>query len=219
MKRILRFLFPREDEKPSRAYDRVIAEKKERTSRLAAAHARLVAVTKRIEGDLFERRAEVARHHADARRSAQRDDDRRALELLEQMGRAKEGVKALEEELADVRREAETVERDLAEIRTGVRELEREKAESLARLESAAAKRAVRALLGDGAHAEDDRRLEGVRSLVARTTAEAALDRELDRGSFEPIEDPTARIELARLKAKLAAERPERGAELCLKPA
>jgi phage shock protein A len=92
----------------------------------------------------------------------------------------------------------------MAQINESIHDLRREKRESLAKITSAEVRKRLRKLLDETGDERNMRRLERVRSMVARASAEASLDDELsDDSSSLALIDPSARIELVRLKARL----------------
>lgn len=201
MKRFMfRLLHPRSNERPEEAFDGIIAERRKRYAELKEMVAKVLFLRNKLEASLFERRAEVARIHAQARTAARAGDDPRALLLLGRMRDAKARVAEAEEELCNVRREARAVKADLAEVRESIAMLQQERTESRAKLQSAEVRRALQTVRAETAEA--DRRLESVRALVARTSAEASLERELERGDVDELPDPTLRLELMRLRGR-----------------
>lgn len=195
-----RLLSPKRSERPEEAYDGVIAEQKKRYAELEEMVARVLFLRNKLEGALFERRAEVARIHAEARTAARAGDDPKALRLLDRMARAKARMAAAEEEIGEVRREARAVKSELAEVRESIAMLQQERTESVAKLESAHVRRALRDARAGTMRAEH--RLEAVRALVAQRSAEAALERELGTSEVDALPDPSRRIELMRLRGR-----------------
>jgi phage shock protein A len=195
-------LWPIKEERPEVTFDRIIGERQLRYRELRAAVVKILFLRNKLEGDLLERRAEIARIHAEARTAARSGQDRRAVMLLDRMHQLKERLADAEGQVDEIKREANSVAHDMARVNESIRDLEREKRESLARLTNAEVRRKLKKLLDEGHLDKDNRRLERVRMMVARAQAEAALDREIDDDPDELI-DPRARIELARMKARL----------------
>ncbi len=197
-------LIPKRDEAPEVAFNRVIGERQRRYYELKMAIAKILFLRNKLEADLRERRAEVARVHHEARSATRIGQDRRALALLERMNHLKGRLADAEAQVEEIKTEAALVTRDLARISESIRDLEREKRETLAKLTSADVRKRLRKLLSEANEERDNQRLEKVRAMVARASAEASLDRELgDDSSLLALADPSARIELARLKARL----------------
>jgi phage shock protein A len=196
-------LLPIKEEHPNVTFDRVIGERRRRYGELKSAVVKVLFLRNKLEGDLLERRAEIARVHHEARSAARVGQDRRALALIERMNHLKDRLAHAEEQLDEIKREAGLVTEDMARINDAIRELEREKRESLARLSAAEVRKRIRELLDDSGDDRDARRLERVRTMVARASAEAALDDSLDGSARIALADPAARIELARLKQRL----------------
>ena len=197
-------LFPLREERPEVAFNRVIGERQRRYGELKMAVVKVLFLRNKLEGDLLERRAEIARVHHEARNAARVGQDRRALALIERMNHLKEKLASAEEQVDEIKRTASAVTQDMARINESIRDLQREKHECLAKLTSAEARRRIRQLLEDSDDDRDARRLERVRSMVARASAEASLDDELGDGTARvALADPAARIELARMKQRL----------------
>jgi phage shock protein A len=195
-------LFPLKEERPDVTYDLVIGERQLRYNELKMAVVKILFLRNKLEGDLHERRAEIARVHFEARSATRRGNDRRALALLDRMNHLKGRLADAEEQVEEIKREAQAVTHDMARINESIQDLRREKRESLAKLTNAEVRKKLRKLLDEGNVERDNRRLERVRTMVARASAEATLDRELDDEPAELV-DAAARIELARMKSRL----------------
>jgi phage shock protein A len=195
-------LFPVKEERPEVTFDLVIGERQLRYDELKMAVVKILFLRNKLEGDLLERRAEIARVHFEARRAARSGHDRRALALLDRMNHLKGRLADAEEQVEEIKREANAVTHDMARINESIQDLRREKRESLAKLTSAEVRKKLRKLLDEGHVEKENRRLERVRTMVARATAETTLDRELGDEPAELI-DPAARIELARMKSRM----------------
>jgi phage shock protein A len=195
-------LLPVKEERPDVTYDLVIGERQLRYNELKMAVVKILFLRNKLEGDLLERRAEIARVHFEARSATRLGHDRRALALLDRMNHLKGRLADAEEQVEEIKREAQAVTHDMARINESIQDLRREKRESLAKLTNAEVRKKLRKLLDEGNVEKDNRRLDRVRTMVARASAEAALDRELDDEPAELV-DAAARIELARMKSRL----------------
>jgi phage shock protein A len=196
-------LLPIKEERPEVTFDRIIGERQKHYFELKTAVVKVLFLRNKLEGDLLERRAEIARVHHEARNAARIGQDRRALALIDRMNRLKERLADAEEQVEEIKRTAGMVTHDMALINESIRDLQREKRESLAKITSAEVRKRLRKLL-DESDDRNLRRLERVRSMVARASAEASLDDELDHDATRvALADPAARIELVRLKSRL----------------
>jgi phage shock protein A len=197
-------LLPIREERPEVTFDRIIGERQRHYLELKRAVVKVLFLRNKLEGDLMERRAEIARIHSEARNAARVGHDRRALALIERMNHLKERLADAEEQVEEIKKTASLVTQDMAMINESIRDLQREKRESLAKITSAEVRKRLRKLLDEAGDDKNIRRLERVRSMVARASAEASLDDELeDPASRLALADPAARIELVRLKSRL----------------
>lgn len=193
-------------EKPSATYERVIQEKLETYSSLREAVAGVLYLRHRLEGDCFERRAEIARIHAEAKNGAEEGDDDRALMLLEHKHRLLAELSETEEYLDQARKDATKATQELAQLRAEIRSLEREKLRTVTTLTAAE----TRAKLHEAAYGEA---AEYARATVAAVRERVAAAREAAtlRRAYEGLDTPellddprdtAAKLDLAVLRSK-----------------
>jgi phage shock protein A len=194
----------RERRSPRAVYEQAIAQRVAQYQQLKEAVAGILYLRTKLEGEIHERRADLARLHDDLRRAVGRGDDDLALTLVTHKQRLVDDLERAEGELGTLRSEAEQAKENLLHFREEIRSLEHEKGRALALAAGAEGRRRVRAAL-DGLSVDADvRALEGVREHVARLASETHLDRELAQAGELP-----ARIREIREEARLEAARRE----------
>jgi len=202
----------REEENPEAVYEEAIAERTRQYRELKEAVAGILYMRNKLEGEIADRRAEIARLHDDVRRAVRRGEDELSLSLIAHKQALFEDLERAEQELEGVRGEAAEAKRNLVRFREEIRQLVREKGRVLASFANARARERLRSAL-DGLSMEAEMRaLDGVRERVARMGSEEELDRELGddglrtrlRGLREEARRDAARAELARMKDDLA---------------
>ncbi len=196
-------LIPARDESPEVTFNRIISERQKRYSELKGAVVKVLFLKNKLEGDLLERRAEIARIHHEARHAARSGRDRQAIALIERMTHLKSRLAHAEEQVEEIKREAHAVTQDMARIHESIRDLQQEKRESLAKLTAAELRKKLRKILDDDGIERENRHLDRVRAMVARASAESSLDDDLGGTNSFALADPSARIELARMKGRL----------------
>jgi phage shock protein A len=194
----------RENESPRAVYEQAIAQRIRQYGELKHAVAGILYLRAKFEGEIGERRAELARLHDDLRRAVRKGDDALGLQLVQHKQRLLGDLERAEGELNTLRDEAETSKENLLRFREEIRALEREKGRALALVAGATARRRVRVAIEGLSVEADVRALEGVREHVARLASEAHLDRELAEAGEMP-----ARLREIREEARLEAARRE----------
>ena len=174
-----RWVKDREHERPEVVYEQAIAERVSQYRELKSAVAGILYLRAKLESEISERRAEIARLHDDARRAVRRRQDDISLTLIAQKQELFEELERAEEELNVVKDQAEDSKANLVRFREEIRSLVREKGRMLATLANAKARRRLQvAIEGLSTDAELDA-LEGVREYVTRLTMEGDIDKEL----------------------------------------
>jgi phage shock protein A len=202
----------RENESPRAVYEQAIAQRIEQYQHLKEAVAGILYLRAKLEGEIGDRRADLARLHDDLKRSVRNDDDVLALQLVQHKQRLVEDLERAEGELGTLRDEAETAKENLLRFREEIRALEREKGRAVAMVAGAQARRRVRTAIEGLSVDADVRALESVREHVSRLASEAHLDRELAQAGEMPerlreireeARQEAARRELAEMKRSL----------------
>lgn len=203
----------REHESPEAVYEQAISERVRQYRELKDAVAGILFLRTKLESEIAERRAEIARLHDDVRRAVRRGQDDISLTLITRKQALFEDLERAEEELQGVRGHAEEAKSNLVRFREEIRSLVREKGRMLATLANAKARRRLQvAIEGLSVDAEMDA-LEGVREYVSRLALEGDLDNELGdvglRNRLREFRDEArqeaARSELEQLKKELNA--------------
>jgi phage shock protein A len=203
----------RELESPEVVYEQAIAERVRQYRELKEAVAGILYMRNKLESEIGERRAEIARLHDDVRRSVRRGRDDLSLTLIAQKQQLFEELERAEQELEDVRAQAEEAKNNLVRFREEIRSLVREKGRMLATLANAQARRRLQvAIEGLSVDAEMDA-LESVREQIQRVAMEGSLSEEIgeDGDAFrdrlrefrDDARRESARAELDQLKREL----------------
>lgn len=203
-----------EQQKPEVVYEQAIAERVRQYRELKDAVAGILYMRNKIESEIAERRAEIARLHDDVRRAVRRGDEETSLSLIAHKQALFEELERAEQELAGIRAQAEEAKTNLVRFREEIRSLVREKGRMLATLANARARRRLQAAIeGLSVDAEMDA-LENVREHISRVVMEGSVSQELGedgdafrtklRGFRDEARREAARAELESLKRELA---------------
>ncbi len=203
----------REHNAPEVVYEQAIAERVRQYRELKGAVAGILYMRNKIESEIADRRAEIARMHDDVRRSVRRGDDESSLKLIAHKQALFEELERAESELDQVRLQAEDAKNNLIRFREEIRSLVREKGRMLATLANARARRRLQsAIEGLSVDAEMDA-LENVREHISRVVLEGEVNKELGedgdafrmklRGFRDEARRESARSELASLQEEL----------------
>jgi phage shock protein A len=169
----------REHESPQVVYEQAISERVRQYRELKNAVAGVLYMRTKLEGEIIERRAEIARMHDDVRRAVRSGRDEPALTLIQHKQTLFEELERAEQELEVVRGQAEEAKENLLRFREEIRSLVREKGHMLATLANAKARRRLQvAIEGLSVDAEMDA-LENVREHISRIAMEGQLSREM----------------------------------------
>lgn len=197
---------------PAEIFEAALAEKHGHYETLKQAAASLLYLRNKLEGDLRERRADIARLHDELRNAVRGQDEPLALELITQKHELHDELAAIERELDEVRTEAREAKDELTKRHAEVRAMEREKLRIMTTLRSARARADVEAALGragPGDEATVQDALDRVREQAARIAMERSLDRELSGGHAPAsAHGERAYAELRALREQLAPRRP-----------
>jgi len=186
-----------EEQNPRAVYESAIQERTRQYHDLKEAVAGILYMRNKLEAEISERRAEIARMHDDVRRAVRRGQDEIAVTLIAQKQALLDELDRSERELEGVRAEAEDAKHNLVRFREEIRGLVREKGRMLATLANAQARRRIQ------------QALEGVREHIAKVATEGTLEREIGedeglRQRLRAIRDDarteSARRELEELK-------------------
>jgi phage shock protein A len=204
-----------EVQNPRAVYEQAINEKTKQYHQLKEAVAGILYMRNKLQAEISERRAEIARLHDDVRRAVRRGRDDLSVVLIAQKQERMEERERAERELEGVRAEAEEAKNNLIRFREEIRGLVREKSRMLATLANAQSRRRIQQAL-DGLSVDAEMKaLESVREHIARIATEGTLERELAgdtaahtrlRAIRDEAREDAARKELAELKHQLLPE-------------
>jgi phage shock protein A len=169
----------REEENPRAVYEQAIAERVRHYQELKQAVAGVLFMRNKLEAEVGERRAELARTNDDIRRAVTRGDDEVGLALIQHKQLLVGEAERAEREWSGIVREAEEAKTNLLRFREEIRGLERERGRTLATLANARARRRLREAFEGLSLEADVQALESVRAHVAQLGAEGDLEREL----------------------------------------
>jgi len=210
-----------ERQNPRAVYEEAINQRTRQYRELKEAVAGILYMRNKLEAEIVERRAEIARLHDDIRRAVRRGEDELSVALIARKQLLLEDLERAERELEGVRSEAEDAKSNLVRFRHEIRELVQEKSRMLATLANAQARRRISEAIEGLSVDADMKALEGVRDHIARITTEGALEREIGDASMrtrirairDEVRDEAARRELRALKQQLHPELAEKAGE------
>jgi phage shock protein A len=198
-----------EEQNPRAVYESAINERTRQYHELKQAVAGILYMRNKLEAEISERRAEIARMHDDVKRAVRRGQDEIAVTLIAQKQALLDELERSERELEGVRAEAEDAKNNLVRFREEIRALVREKGRMLATLANAQARQRIQQALEGLSVDAEMRALEGVREHIGRLATEGTLEREIGeddglRQRLRAIRDDarteSARRELEELK-------------------
>ncbi len=206
----------REQESPEVVYEQAIAERVRQYRELKSAVAGILYMRNKLEGEISEQRAEIARLHDDARRAVRQGRDEISLSLIARKQELFEDLERAEQELEGVKAQSDEAKTNLVRFREEIRGLVREKGRMLATLANAKARRRLQvAIEGLSVDAEMDA-LENVREHISRIAMEGQLTKEIGDEAGESMRyqlrefrnearRESARAELQHLKQEVGA--------------
>jgi phage shock protein A len=205
------WLKDRENDRPRIVYEQAIGERIRQYAQLKQAVAGILYMRNKLEGEVRERRADLARAQQLIRRAVERGDDDVALQMIEQKDLVMAEMERDQKELTEIEGEVEQAKANLVKFRGEIRTLEREKVRIMAQLANAKARRRIQEAI-DGLSVEGDMKaLESVREHVAQLRAEGNIDRELGdpvmqsrvRAIRDEVRSEAARRELIEIKRRM----------------
>jgi phage shock protein A len=202
----------RENRNPELVYEQAIEGRVRQYRELKKAVAGILYMRTKLESEINERRAEIARRHDDIRRAVRSGQEEMAVMLIAQKQALFEDLERAEQELENVRGEAEEAKQNLTRFREEIRLLVREKGRMLASLANAQARHRLQLAVEGMSVDAEMAALESVREHVGRLSTEGQLDKELGedggmrqrlRAFRDDARQEAARAEFAQLKAEL----------------
>ncbi len=206
----------REQQSPEIVYEQAIAERVRQYRELKDAVAGILYMRNKIEGEISDRRVEIARLHDDVRRAVRRGQEETSISLIAHKQALFDDLERAEDDLDHVRAQAEEAKANLARFREEIRSLVREKGRMLATLANARARRRLQAAIeGLSVDAEMDA-LENVREHISRMVIDSEVNKELGtdgdafrmklRGFRDDARREAARAEFESLKLELCGK-------------
>jgi len=200
-----------EIQNPRAVYEQAIHERTRQYHQLKEAVAGILYMRNKLEAEITDRRAEIARLHDDLRRAVRRGSDDTSLALISRKQSLVEELEHAERELEGVRSEAEEAKLNVVRFRDEIRSLVHEKSRMLATLANAQARRRIQQALEGLSVDAEMRALESVREHIARLSTENGLERELGDASLrtrlrairDEAREEAARRELSELKRQM----------------
>jgi len=168
-----------ERQNPRAVYEEAIHQRTRQYRELKEAVAGILYMRNKLEAEIVERRADIARLHDDVRRAVRLGQDELSVPLIARKQLLLEDLERAERDLEGVRSEAEEAKSNLVRFRHEIRELVQEKSRMLATLANAQARRRMSEAIEGLSVDADMKALEGVRDHIARITTEGALEREI----------------------------------------
>jgi phage shock protein A len=170
---------------PRQAYDAVLDKKARGYRELKLAVAGILYLRNKIEGQIREGRAEVARIHDQIRRALEIGDEASALDLVRTKQALANEIARAERDLEDVAREGEDAKLRFIDAREEIRALERERTRAVCALQGARARARMGEALCSITEEGGARELDTARQEIARIVSEQTLERELSGGVLE----------------------------------
>ena len=204
----------KEQQAPEVVYEQAISERVRQYRELKDAVAGILFMRNKLESEIADRRAEIARLHDDVRRAVRRGEEESSLSLIAHKQALFEDLERAEQDLDHVRTQVEEAKTNLVRFREEIRSLVREKGRMLATLANARARRRLQAAIeGLSIDAEMDA-LENVREHISRVVMEGEINKEIGqdggdafrtklRGYRDEARRESARSELENLKEEL----------------
>lgn len=187
---------------PTAAYDRTIRKRKQAFNSLRRDVARLIGMRNKLQLEIHEQRASIARVHHQLRTAARLGADGQALILIDHKNTLHDALAESEANLVELNDDISAAQRELTDISTSLEALGRERRRAAAVI---AQQRSRAQVLGAAPNAAEVAALDDAREHVARIEATVRVHRELAAGEPDPLDIDRARLELARLKRQLAA--------------
>ena len=206
---------------PKAVYEAAIDERTKQYRDLKEAVAGILYMRNKLEAEITERRAEIARLHDDVRRAVRRGQDDLSVALIARKQALMEELEHSEKELQNIRAEAEEAKANLVRFREEIRSLVHEKGRMLATLANAQARRRMQEAIEGLSVDAEMKALEGVREHIARIATEGSLMREIGDDGFrtrvrairDEVREEAARRELVELKSQMFPELPREATE------
>jgi phage shock protein A len=203
-----------EKKHPEIAYENAVQSMTDKYVKLKHATAAIIRRRDEIEARLGEEQKELAHVTQDLNAAIDTNQDDLAVVLIQRKNALGTSIAELNENLAQAKGDADDAKASLLSVKAEIERLKAEKDRMLAKLESAQARLKIQNQLEGLSVDADMKALEGVRTHIKNTVAEAKLGKELAdndldtrlRALRQEAGATTARSELEALKALRARE-------------
>jgi phage shock protein A len=203
-----------EKKQPEIAYENAVQSMTDKYVRLKHATASIIRRREEIEARLADENKELAQVSNDLNAAIDTSQDDLAVVLIQKKNAVTASIAELNEALAQAKGDADDAKASLMSVKSEIGKLKAEKDRMLAKLESAQARLKIQDQLEGLSVDADVKALEGVRTHIKNTIAEAKLGRELSNDDLDhrlkalrqQAGNSTARSELDALKAARAQQ-------------
>jgi phage shock protein A len=203
-----------EKKQPEIAYENAVQSMTDKYVRLKHATASIIRRREEIEARLADENKELAQVSNDLNAAIDTSQDDLAVVLIQKKNAVTASIAELNEALAQAKGDADDAKASLMSVKSEIGKLKAEKDRMLAKLESAQARLKIQDQLEGLSVDADVKALEGVRTHIKNTIAEAKLGRELSNDDLDhrlkalrqQAGTSTARSELDALKAARAQQ-------------
>jgi phage shock protein A len=198
-----------EKKQPEIAYENAVQSMTDKYVKLKHATASIIRRREELESRLSEEQKEIAQVTADLNAAIDSGQDDLAVLLIQKKNAVQASLDELNESLGQAKGDADDAKASLMSVKAEIGKLKAEKDRMLAKLESAQARLKIQNQLEGLSVDADVKALEGVRTHIKNTIAEAKLGRELSNDDLDTrlkalrqqAGTTTARSELDALKA------------------
>ena len=203
-----------EKKQPEIAYENAVQSMTDKYVKLKRATAAIIRRREEIEARLTDEQKELAHVSNDLNAAIDTGQDDLAVVLIQKKNAISSSIAELNENLAQAKGDADDAKASLMSVKAEIERLKGEKDRMLAKLESANARLKIQDQLEGLSVDADMKALEGVRTHIKNTVAEAKLGKELAdndldtrlRALRQQAGSTTARSELEALKAARAQQ-------------
>lgn len=192
-----------EKEHPEIAYENAVQSMTDKYVKLKHATASIIRRREEIETRLNDEQKEMAQISADLNAAIDSGQDDLAVLLIQKKNAVQASIAELNESLAQAKGDADDAKASLMSVKAEIGKLKAEKDRMLAKLESAQARLKIQHQLEGLSVDADVKALEGVRTHIKNTIAEAKLGKELAN------DDLDARLKALRQQSGAATARSE----------
>jgi phage shock protein A len=203
-----------EKKQPEIAYENAVQSMTDKYVKLKRATAAIIRRREEVEARLTEEQKELALVTQDLNAAIDGGQDDLAVVLIQKKNAVTASIAELNENLAQAKGDADDAKASLMSVKAEIGKLKAEKDRMLAKLESAQARIKIQDQLEGLSVDADVKALEGVRTHIKNTIAEAKLGRELNNDDLDhrlkalrsQAGTATAKSELDALKAARAQQ-------------